>query len=389
MKRTHKITVIAGTTQVAEEVLSAIRTFYGEYFIGTARRFADSFDSGEAELFICFNSRLSELRERVAPEKLLGIDMVPTPEFTLELARIPKEETVRVFCNSRKSAQVIIDYCVSLGLTDRIFKFATSDYTDPAELAAVLQQARCILGVSTLVGEGGLLRAKYAEHLNSDCRIIPVKRILSTASLAALNRWILDINMALEREVEKKSTGLEKALALARHEVQERKTIQERLEYEISHDYLTGLHNRRYFHEVLEQIDERRESGIGLMIMDLDGLKSINDRFGHQEGDKTLIAAARIFRSLLPSRAVVARVGGDEFGVVLKGASLSRLAALAGKIERSFQAWREEGLHPVGISIGYSASGETYVQSKIQYMEADLAMYSDKERRKTGAKRIE
>jgi diguanylate cyclase (GGDEF)-like protein len=85
-------------------------------------------------------------------------------------------------------------------------------------------------------------------------------------------------------------------------------------------DELTGLYNRRGFTMLAEQqfkVAKRKDEEMFLIVSDLDHLKLINDKFGHAKGDRALADAARILRSTFRNSDVVARIGGDEFAVVL------------------------------------------------------------------------
>lgn len=102
------------------------------------------------------------------------------------------------------------------------------------------------------------------------------------------------------------------------------RTIQEKqlLEHERDHDLLTGLKNRRAFQRIMQQIfsdGEKRLKKAALVMIDLDNLKQINDKYGHDYGDKYIQAAADSFRKYTPPNTVIARISGDEFYIFLYG----------------------------------------------------------------------
>lgn len=104
------------------------------------------------------------------------------------------------------------------------------------------------------------------------------------------------------------------------HDVTERKILEERLQESIIRDELTGLFNRRGFLTLAEQqckLSDRMGNTLALMYIDLDGFKSINDIYGHKEGDNALIAMAKILRQTFRESDIIARIGGDEFVVLL------------------------------------------------------------------------
>jgi diguanylate cyclase (GGDEF)-like protein/PAS domain S-box-containing protein len=106
-------------------------------------------------------------------------------------------------------------------------------------------------------------------------------------------------------------------------DISERKALQDELERRASHDPLTGLPNRPAFVERIGQAlgrTRRRHNSrkVGVLFMDLDGFKTINDSLGHEAGDRLLVAVAECLRNRLRSEDVLARFGGDEFAVLLE-----------------------------------------------------------------------
>ena len=106
----------------------------------------------------------------------------------------------------------------------------------------------------------------------------------------------------------------------------------ERLRHAATHDGLTGLANQGLFRDRLEQAlrrAARRDETFTLAVADIDRFKEINDRFGHQYGDAVLRAVAALLRACVRDADTVARIGGDEFGVILGGAGTREAAARA------------------------------------------------------------
>ncbi len=93
--------------------------------------------------------------------------------------------------------------------------------------------------------------------------------------------------------------------------------VQEDYYYLSSHDYLTGLYNRRYFEKALKELDRPENLPLTLIIADINGLKLINDSFGRAQGDLVLKKAAQLMKENLPKNAVLARISGGEFMMIL------------------------------------------------------------------------
>lgn len=150
------------------------------------------------------------------------------------------------------------------------------------------------------------------------------------------------------------------------------------LEYLSFHDQLTSLYNRAYFEKEIQRIEQKGLFPVGLIVCDLDGLKMINDNCGHDAGDQFIIAAARLITSAVPRGAVAARIGGDEFAIILDG-SEENMAEEAGQALKQALAEYNAACPaiPLGMSVGWAASGKPVAMSEI-FKEADSRMYQDK-----------
>jgi diguanylate cyclase (GGDEF)-like protein len=150
-------------------------------------------------------------------------------------------------------------------------------------------------------------------------------------------------------------------------------------------DSLTGLHNRRSFHELLarEVARARRyERGLALIMLDLDDFKRINDRIGHLAGDAVLDEVARRLRSVVRSTDIPARIGGDEFAVILPESSHEEADLLAGRIARAVGDEEIVNAGTLKISAGVAELG--LEDSAITLFErADNELYAVKGSRKT------
>ena len=117
------------------------------------------------------------------------------------------------------------------------------------------------------------------------------------------------------------------------------------------HDSLTGLYNRRYFEEKLIELDTESDLPLSIMICDINGLKLINDIYGHQEGDKLIQLTAEKLKRLLRENDILARWGGDEMIILLPKTSSSEVEALYEKMDN--QLYNENTLQ-ASISVGYA-----------------------------------
>jgi diguanylate cyclase (GGDEF)-like protein/PAS domain S-box-containing protein len=142
-------------------------------------------------------------------------------------------------------------------------------------------------------------------------------------------------------------------------DVTDRENAYEEIKFMSFHDYLTGLYNRRYFEEEFKRLNVPRNFPMAVVMGDVNGLKLINDSFGHTEGDRVLIQAGEGIQQSLRTDDIVARLGGDEFGILLPSTTDEEAMELLKRIQKNLATSTKEtesstmGL--LSISFGYSA----------------------------------
>lgn len=153
------------------------------------------------------------------------------------------------------------------------------------------------------------------------------------------------------------------------------KLAHELMAYAASHDKMTGLPNRERFLQCLETAHKSREQDV-LLIVDADHFKQINDRHGHLKGDDALVEIARAIRRSVRPEDLVGRIGGEEFGVLLKKLSLAEAAETAERIRRKVEAisWRAPGPHARGLTVSIGGAALSDHPAKI----ADVLSWADR-----------
>lgn len=161
--------------------------------------------------------------------------------------------------------------------------------------------------------------------------------------------------------------------------------LKERLHQQSVRDSLSGLYNRRFFFEMCEKnlsMNMRHHLTSVLMVLDVDQFKGINDCYGHPQGDRALIHLSKVMQSMLRSEDVLARIGGDEFAILLPNTPLAAASHLA---ERLRQHVMQSSLHMtdgselvITISIGLVENSPGEMMESL-YARADQMLYDAKQ----------
>ncbi len=146
-------------------------------------------------------------------------------------------------------------------------------------------------------------------------------------------------------------------------------------------DSLTGLANRRRFRVALAREVERwRRYRVpcALLMLDIDHLKQVNDKFGHPAGDVVIRQIAQTLKEVSRDNDTAARLGGEEFALLLAGVDLERAAAAADRLRSVLSGKRIEGVGPVTVSIGVAGCPESATAERALYVASDRALYVSK-----------
>lgn len=162
-------------------------------------------------------------------------------------------------------------------------------------------------------------------------------------------------------------------------DITERKCIERQLQYLSFHDTLTGLYNRAYFEEEMRRLEDNRHLPVGIMVCDVDGLKMINDTFGHDAGDRLLVAAAGIIKKCFRKSDVVARIGGDEFAVILADCDRQGLERACLKVRHALEEYNAGNPEfTLNLSMGFAVKDSYNTSLYEVFKVADNNMYQEK-----------
>ncbi len=244
----------------------------------------------------------------------------------------------------------------------------------------------CILLDFNLPDREGL---EFLAHLFSAGEDPPVAVVMLTGqgservAVAAMKRGVHDYLIKSDIDAQRIWRSIVSAMDNVRYRRQ-RDADRQGLERMAFYDPLTGLGNRNLFRDRLShalEVAKRNEYELGLLLVDLDRFKAINDSFGHHAGDETLREVARRLRQSLRKADTAVRLGGDEFAAVLEtGVSFEGARAAARKIIEGVRRpiIHESATITVGVSVGIAMFPEHGDDHDALVHHADTAMYQAK-----------
>lgn len=206
-------------------------------------------------------------------------------------------------------------------------------------------------------------------------------------------KQILELNATLEERIQQRTASLQTYAQLERersHQLNKLREDFQRLSYE---DALTGLKNRRYLDEALERevsLAKRQKTPLALLMCDLDHFKAFNDTHGHAAGDEALRNLAGVFLEHFRETDLPCRFGGEEFVIIMPGASkataLARATELLKKLASQHLVYQGKDLGNMTLSVGIASWPDTALDAASLLRAADQALYQAKQK---GRNRVE
>lgn len=243
------------------------------------------------------------------------------------------------------------------------------------------KQARDLFGYGLEGNYGKHYSEFYADHeeMRQMLKLLREKDSLQDYEISILHKdgfaIPCSISVSLLRDEENNIVG---SIGIIR-DLREWKKAQRKLEEMSIYDHLTGLYNRAFFEEEMLRLEDGRYCPMGIVVCDVDGLKLINDTYGHSKGDELIKFTSDTLRRCLRSSDIIARIGGDEFAILLTESGEETVRECCERIrmevDRSNRRMPQAGL---SISLGYAVALEPFVDMNALFKQADDAMYQEK-----------
>lgn len=157
-------------------------------------------------------------------------------------------------------------------------------------------------------------------------------------------------------------------------EITERKRMEQELQHLSTHDILTGLYNRNFFETELTRLQNSRLFPVSIVVIDMDNLKKVNDQSGHSAGDELIKTVGQFLRQTFRVEDIVARIGGDEFAILLPETSESSAEEVLSRLRADLKNHSDARLN---VSIGVATADASTSLTDVMRI-ADDRMYQEK-----------
>lgn len=337
----------------------------------------DEFDSAQRELFAALSSADPIAVRLLNGERIAGYSVLTDINHNAALGlRVEKDRTIALLGQKGIQCTLLVLLAISC-----IFIICIIVFIERHLISRLLALSKDISGIGK--------KREFSNRLpkppqEDELSIVALNINKMLDELEKSEQQIVEMNRELERKVEERTLNLAATNQSLEAEILTREKIEEQIKYIAYHDNLTNLPNRRFLKEQIHHaiaLTKRTGKMLAVMFMDLDNFKLINDTMGHSAGDKMLIAVSDQLVASLRESDFIARIGGDEFVILIENLeSLDVVHLVAKKIMEIFKEPivinRQECF--VSASIGVALYPEDGIDAEALIKNADIAMYKAK-----------
>lgn len=203
-----------------------------------------------------------------------------------------------------------------------------------------------------------------------------LRLVFKSGNLASFEYKLINKDMTGYYEIRMVKKNENEVLAILR-DITNRKELENNLQYLSYKDQLTGLYNRRFYEEKLKQLDTKENLPLTIVLGDINGLKLINDSFGHVVGDELIKKAAEIIVNGCRPQDIIIRLGGDEFVILMPGTDIDETERIIKNINNLAE---KEKIRSLDISISFGYEAKLCEDQEIQdvFIKAEDYMYKRK-----------
>lgn len=287
---------------------------------------------------------------------------------------------LEALCESERSKAVLISHIPGLAYRCRYDKNWTMVFLSDGCYTLTGYKPEVMINNKDL-SYNDLICMEYREAIwNEWTRVLALKEPFAyeyeITTSAGDRKWVWEMGQGIYN-----NNGDVEALEGIIIDITESKRRFDQIQYMNDHDFLTGLYNRKFFEEEKENFDTQEYFPLSIIIADINGVRLINDAFGHAEGDRIIMQTAKILQSCCREKDILARTGGDEFSILLPDTDLEKAGVILLSIQGACEEYNlnmKEKANPINLSIGFG-SKQTKEQSIEEVeKEAEENMYKRK-----------
>jgi len=281
-------------------------------------------------------------------------NMIQQALFTVNSRKLKKK--------NGEFVEVNIHTCWSLGITDSFIIVNLEDVTEQNKAQQVLNKYKILLeqaqdiiifcGLDGRILETNRQAERVYGYSSDEMQLLNISDLVSPEEKQNLAKYINEActkgivyesvhyrkdrsTFPVEISSQLATFGTERVLVNVIRDISERKRILQELEYFSTHDSLTGVYNRTYLEEAIDRIiSSNSPAKNALLLIDIDNFGGLNDALGHKLGDQLLVDVTEVLKKNIRAEDILARVGGDEFGILMPNADLHEAKYLAAKLRR-------------------------------------------------------